>query len=261
MTDNRYVAFQKFCGNVTELTNFKQNPYIRMMVETVSHDYGLKYYDNIKQYAEYNEINWLNVIKLNNIGNPLTDAYMLNDKNIQLSSTTLRYLQFAFDMLLHIKQKGYKNVTIYEVGGGYGFQAVLLVDLAKIFDIKIDKYTIIDLPEINNIQNLYLQESSVSLNYNFNNIISAENPKKFNNLNIKENSYFISNYAFGELQKQWQDFYIQKLIKKCSHGYICWNFSVGNQQIHEYFDTIEKEIEEENPQTNCPPSKSYIVKF
>ena len=260
MSDQRYSAFQSFCRNITDLSNFKKNQYIRLMVETVTYEIGLKYYENIKLYDEYNKINWTNIKKMNDIGNPFNNTYNINNEEIQLSPTTLRYVQYALDMLYHIKQKNYSEVTIYEVGGGYGFQSVILLEIAKIFDINVTNYTIVDLPEINNIQKLYVQETSNVLNFNFNDIIFTENPKTIVN-NVKENSFFISNYALGELQKQWQNYYVQKIIKKCKHGYMCWNFSVNNKKIHEYFDNIDKEIEEENPQTNCPPVKTYIVKF
>ena len=91
------------------------------------------------------------------------------------------------------------------------------------------------MPEISKLQKLYVQEASMKLKYNLNRIISTEHPKNIDNLQIKEGSFFISNYALGELKKEWQNFYIDKIIKKCKHGYICWNFSVDNKKIHESF--------------------------
>lgn len=261
MEDNRYDTFERYCNSLKVLDNFKKNPNIISIIENVSPDYGFKYLDNIKKYENSLQLDWNTIKKLNDIGSPHGLSYYVNSDITLFSPTTLRYVQFTLDMLTHMKNKKCQNVTIYEVGGGYGFQAVLLTEMAKLFDIKVNKYTIVDLPGISNMQNLFIKESSNRLNQNFTETISILNPTNIDSTTVPEDAFFISNYAMGELKKEWQNFYVDKLISKCAHGFICWNFSVGNQNIHEYFDSIEKKIVEENPQTNCPPVKSYNVMF
>ena len=142
-----------------------------------------------------------------------------------------------------------------EVGGGYGAQSVFLFELSHLFDITIDKYEILDLLEVNNLQKHYINlcEATTRSKYNIEAFIIDE-------YNYENENYFISNYALGELTKEWQDLYIDNVVSKITHGYICWNFSPQNPNIHEYFNNIKKTIEEENPQTNCPPVKSFIIK-
>lgn len=261
MEDNRYDIFENYCKSLRVLDNFKKNQNIISIIENVSRDYGFKYLDNIKIYEKNMQLNWNTIKTLNDIGSPHALSYYLNSSITSLSPTTLRYVQFSLDMLTHMKNKKCQDVSVYEVGGGYGFQAVLLTEMAKLFDIKVNKYTIIDLPGISNMQNLFIKESSKRLNHNFTDSITTFNPSDIDSITVPENAFFVSNYAVGELKKEWQNFYVDKLISKCAHGFICWNFSVGNQKIHEYFDTIEKEVVEENPQTNCHPVKSYNVMF
>ena len=98
------------------------------------------------------------------------------------------------------------------------------------------------------------------LKYNLNRIISTEHPKNIDNLQIKEGSFFISNYALGELNTYWQNTYIRNIVSKIKHGYLCWNFSPVNPKIHSYFHSIKTIQEEENPQTNNSV-KNYIIRY
>ena len=77
----------------------------------------------------------------------------------------------------------------------------------------------------------------------------------------KTYNFAISNYALGELNTYWQNTYINNIISKIEHGYFCWNFSPTNPNIHSYFTSKDIIKEEENPQTNCPPVKSYILRY
>ena len=45
-----------------------------------------------------------------------------------------------------------------EVGGGFGFQSILLHELAHLFDLKVLKYTILDLEPVCNLQNTFITE-------------------------------------------------------------------------------------------------------
>ena len=200
---------------------------------------------------------------MNDIGNPDNIQYTINGSNYLLSPTTLRYVQFTLDMLTHITSKGLKQINIYEVGGGYGCQSILLVLLSPLFNVSVLSYTIVDLKKINNLQKHYLNRATTVLNTDLTKTIRLIDPSILNSLQIenKQENYFISNYALGELHKQWQDYYVSRIVSKSEHGFICWNFSVGNKKIHRYFDSISTLITEEDPQTNCYPVKSYNVTF
>lgn len=263
MNDTRYLGFQKACVSITErsISDFKTNGFIKGIVENVSYNYGILYLNNILKYNV--NIDWDLIKTINNIGNPENFLYNINGSSHLLSPTTLRYLQFTLDMLTHISSQGLKNINVYEVGGGYGSQSLFLALLSPLFNITVLSYTIVDLKEINNLQKHYLNKAATVLNTDVTNNIKLIDPSILNSLQIekKEENYFISNYALGELHKQWQDYYVSRLVSKCPHGYICWNFSVGNKKIHEYFTSVSTVITEENPQTNCPPVKSYNVTF
>jgi hypothetical protein len=217
---------------------------------------------NILNYKESKNINWDIVKKLNDVGSPHMETFIINNQVILLSPTTLRYLQYTLDILSYMKKIEMSDIDVIEVGGGYGFQAILIYEFSKIFSINVNSYTIVDLYEANNMQNQYVLACKEYISNKINNF------NTINYLNIDQstfkpnmNSFFISNYALGELTKEIQNFYIENIIKKIRHGYICWNFSVGNSTIHPYILNKPHSIEDENPQTNCPPVKSYIIKI
>jgi hypothetical protein len=257
MIDNRYDGFKLQCKNINDynILSFKKNNYLKGIVENVSYEYGLKYLDNITKYNM--NLNWDIISKINNIGDPLNYEYIINNKKIMLSPTTLRYIQYTLDILYHIKNNTKLiNIKIVEVGGGYGAQSIFLFEICHLFDIVIDSYDILDLQEVNNLQNNYIKVCQITTNNIYNINTYTLDDYKYENEN-----YFISNYALGEFSKDWQDLYINSVVSKIEHGYICCNFSPQVPNIHDYFNTINKIIEDENPQTNCYPIKSYIIKY
>jgi len=257
MIDNRYDGFKYLCRDIDKnnISKFKENRYLKSIVDNVSYDYGLKYLDNILDYKI--QLDWNKIKKLNDIGSPKNYSFKINNIEILLSPTTLRYVQYTLDILNHIKKDlNINNLKIVEVGGGYGAQSVFLFELSHLFDITIDKYEILDLYEVNNLQKHYIDLCQVNSNIKYN--IDAFT---LDDYSYENENYFISNYALGELTKYWQNLYVDNVISKIKNGYICWNFSPENQYIHEYFNKVKKTIEEENPQTNCPPVKSYIIKY
>lgn len=248
--DNRYNNLKRSCKMINDnnIKNFKKNPHLIGIVENVSKKYGDDYLKNIIENFGA-DIDWDLIKKFNDLGDPKNLQFKIKEKYYYLSPTTLRYVQFTLEILEHMRVKNLQEVEVVEIGGGYGAQACMLYLLSK--DINIKSYTILDLPEVNNLQNRFVKEWNSSLN------IKCTTLENFTG----NPNFLISNYALGEFNKETQDCYIDKIVKKLDHGFICWNFSPGNQKIHLHFDTIEKEIVEENPQTNCHPVKSYNIKF
>jgi hypothetical protein len=254
-----YNGFKYICANINEnnINYFKQNIHILGIIETVSKTFGYAYLSNIIKYEEFKCIDWKKIKILNDIGSPKQEIFNINNQEILLSPTTLRYIQFSFDMLSYAKNiLKLNSLNVVEIGGGYGFQSVLFYHFCDLFNIKIDKYTIIDLPETNNLQKHFVKEAC-KYSENKNDIIITD----YKNINLDNTNFLISNYALGEFYKSWQDYYIENVVKHIPHGYICWNF-MNNTQIHEYFFKIKNIIiEEENPQTNYSQFKNHIIKY
>ena len=103
MIDNRYDGFKYHCRDIDEINilKFKENQYLKSIVDNVSYEYGLKYLENILNYNIELDLN--KIKKINDIGNPTNYSFTINNNEILLSPTTLRYVQYTLDILNHIK--------------------------------------------------------------------------------------------------------------------------------------------------------------
>jgi len=126
---------------------------------------------------------------------------------ISISPSTLRYVKVLADILnlyppLHL-------ADIVEIGGGYGGQCMTIKSY-----INVKSYTIIDLPEVLALTKKYLERQNVT------DVTFIE----CDNVESKEYDLCISNYAFTEIDREYQDLYAEKIIKNSKHGYITCNY-------------------------------------
>lgn len=259
--DYRYNGWANLCSQINNFNiyQFRQKPYFCSMVETVSPHFGILYFNNINNnYSKYiSNIDWKTIEVLANVGNPYNQEYIFNNNKYNLSPTILRYIQFTLDTLTHIKNNtSLTELKIVEIGGGFGFQAILLYELAHLFDLKVLKYTILDLGPVCNLQNIFITECQKFSDKKYINLKAIT----IDDYTPNNNNFFISNYALGELNTYWQNRYIRDVVNKIKHGYLCWNFSPINPKIHSYFNSIKTIQEEENPQTNYTFT-NYIIRY
>ena len=138
--DNRYDGWANFCSQINGINiyNFRKNNYFRSIVETVSPHFGMLYFNNINnKYSKYiSNIDWKTIEVLANVGSPYNQQYIFNNNKYSLSPTILRYIQFTLDTLTHIKNNtALTELNIVEIGGGFGFQGILLYVFAHLFDL------------------------------------------------------------------------------------------------------------------------------
>ena len=197
----------------------------------------------ISTYTDYVKLIDWGLVKQNDI---LGSAYIVEYPQLAsvvtlddylFSPSTVAYVFKALDILNHIQKCKLNSVDILEIGAGYGGQCKMVIDMANLFNIKINSYTLVDLYWPNMLQKKYLEELGYSKNINFiyyENLLDGEALPSFN--------YLISVYALGEFTKETQQFYIDKMINFSNH-YIVWN----TPDIHEKF--LLSDVEEESPRT------------
>lgn len=137
-------------------------------------------------------------------------------------SNNLEYLYESFHILDHIRKINLNNINIIEIGGGYGGLSFFLKNLSKqIYNININSYTLFDIDEAQELLNKYSNFMNLELNvFNIN-----------GDFDVKDNSFLISNYCFGEIEENYQQIYNEKLFKFIDHGYLAWNFSPFNFKL------------------------------
>lgn len=167
------------------------------MYEHVTYEQGLVYLELIRQrpsvYAR------LSSFVLNDkIGSP--KLYQYDELGYRVAPTTLRYVKVLADLMTLFGSLD--DMNIVEIGGGYGGQCRVLYDM---FNIK--SYTLVDLPGVVPLAQRYLREFNIHIKGN-------EGPYDL----------FISNYAFTEIERGFQDAYKELFIDKSARGYMTCNF-------------------------------------
>jgi hypothetical protein len=241
---------------------FKTNTHYNAILEHVDEKIGNEYLTYIiNEFVDTQIIQIQDVINFANIndtcGSPNMFFFNLVNfgiKNFYCSPTSLRYVYHALVILQYYKTTGLMKVV--EVGCGYGGLFLAINFFSKILGISIQKYYIIDLPEILLLISQYLSKNSKYIHIPFE-LISAETFGK----NIIDNQlFFISNYCFTEIHGSLRNNYIQLLFPKVSRGFITW------QTTYETLDLINEltipitKITIETPQTNnFNHKKNYFV--
>ena len=227
--------------NEEDFNSFKRDEYFTTILEHTSEDASRVFLSRmINEYADkVNKIDWGKVSENDSLGNPVLLEYQeVPSENKLFSPSTIAYVFKALDALQHMKNSGLNSVNILEIGGGYGGQCKMILDLSPLFGIDIDSYTLIDLYWPNELQRKYLETLGYENNINY---ISYEELRDYD-VKIPKFDYLISIYALGEFMPDVQQFYIDKMNRFPYH-YVLWN----TPQIHERF--LLSDIEEERPRT------------
>lgn len=244
-----YVEFCKTVANNDPVfSKFRSHELYRVVLEHVPVEWGQAYLTYIEQ-TNPDILKHLDGFKKNDtIGGPFVHNY--GTRYGTIAPSTLRYIKVLVDLI-----KLYKSLDgwdIFEIGGGYGGQCRIVSEL-----FKFNSYTIVDLPEVTGIPKRYLTELNVP---NFKCIT-------IDDVEEKEYNLFISNYAFTELSAVLQETYLNKIISKCTHGYITYNRSLSVPEIPLPFTDLitnlppQVTIERELPRVCDPDGTNYLLSW
>lgn len=224
---------------------FRRNYDYREILEHVDFKLGKKYLEQI--ILELPE-NWSETIALNKRNDLFGSPYVFNYSNIGLiSPTTLRYIWTAID--IHKTLIIEPQDSIVEVGIGYGGQSAVIERMYG-----IEQITVFDLPEVQDLARLYLSEIGSTMEH----VDGTKDSEKNWDL-------LISNYAFSELPKKVQIWYLDNVLTKSRKGYMIMNSGRTNksgrsegklsfEEIKEYIPNLE--VKDENPKSG---PDNYVV--
>jgi len=210
---SRYSNFVESIIKDNNLINFKNNKDYIYMLEHVTASQGSEYLKYIRKTTiTQNEIE--SFCNLNDsIGNPNIIKY----NNFSSSPTSLRYIYHSHLILKYLESLKLDSIDIVEIGGGYGGLCLAIHFFSEKYGLKINSYTIIDLPSISKLQEKYIYKINPLININY---IDAT---RFGSNISKTNLFCISNYCFSEISSDFQKIYINSLFNKVIHGFMVWN--------------------------------------
>ncbi len=217
-------SYPQFCMDASLddklFQNFKRNKIYKRILEHVDKTLAEKYITEIKKNDAnlLSEENLCEFRKNDSIGN----AEILDFGCIkQISGSTIRYIHVLSEIKKYFKSLD--NKTICEIGVGYGGQCRIL---SKYFSLA--KYTLVDLKQVLCLCQKFLDNFALKTCVNY---------KTMNELSYNDNyDFVISNYAFSEISREFQQIYIDKIIKNSKSG-----FMIMNQITPENFNSFTKE--------------------
>ena len=186
-------------------------------------------------------------IKLNELyGNSFKDCTFLN---IKCSANTIKYIYMAMLLLDYLILKNINNIDFVEIGGGYGGFAVITYTVLKHMNIKLNKYILIDLDDVIDLQKLYV---TTIIN---DNIFEFINFNDIDNININ-NGFIFSSYSLSEMPVQCRQNYYNTVFNNITNGIFFWNTLVIDINTDIY--KLEKSVE--HPRTGPNNNIIYIEK-
>lgn len=224
--DEILVKYLKVCKEAAEneevFATFKSHPDYHEVLEHLSKRLGEKHHELIiKNNPDLLHEPTISLFKENdNYGNPKTEYFTGVG---EMSPTTMQYISVLSNLFNHLDWGAFDEISIIEIGGGYGGQAKIIYDF---FDVK--EYHIIDLYEATLLQEKYISK------FGYKNFV-AFSPKEFNTkeqsiANVKYD-LFLSNYAVSEVSPTDQLDYIKNIALNCRHGYITCNQPLNGMEL------------------------------
>ena len=231
-----YDTYTNYCKTQINLDrkdwDFKSKKEYTYVLEHVSYQHGLEYLNEIlSKYSHVIDKKIMENLCIENdtYGKPTKYHY---EDFIECSPTSLRYILHALHTLNHIDTH---EVNIIEIGGGYGGLCLCINRLSHLFHIKINSYTILDLPEPSALQSTYLVDLD---NVTCTTLSEVKD--------LKHNSFLVSTYSFSEIDLKYQKEYTEKVLNKyVNHGFIVWNFI----NIYDFIENKQFTIHDEVPLT------------
>jgi hypothetical protein len=190
--------------NIKVFEKFRSNREYLDILDHVSYEQGLAYWQSISDEKLSFDINWIR--NFNRVGSPLTYPYH-QITEFQLSPTLLRYMKVAKDL-----EKYFGNLSdliVGEIGIGYGGQTLVLNQMYG-----TSKFVWFDLPEVMQLAEKFIGE-----------VCEMPSVQQIDGRNPTPHSVdlIVSNYAFSELSPAVQKQYLDNAILKSSRGYVTWN--------------------------------------
>lgn len=206
LTDNG--EYPEFCDRASvdnsEFENFRTNPIYNAALEHDSQEQGYEYLELAKKLDGFDR--YIEEFKKNErIGNPETFEY---DGIGKIAPTTLRYIRILSD--LEREFQSLDNFRICEIGVGYG-------GLCRIIDsyFQVESYCLVDLPPVLKLAQKYLSHFPMRTQ------IITQTAEDLNP--EAEYDLVISNYAFTEIRREFQEVYLKNIVLRAKRGYITYN--------------------------------------
>lgn len=197
-----------------KLTNWKSHPSVAYMLE---HEWVLSanmYIDVLR--TELSDTTIQRLADLNDLYGGSAKQII---NGINTSPSSIRYIRHAYDVCKHMISKNLNDITLIEIGGGYGGLALIMSEVAAIFGIRVQKYIIYDLPSVQKLQKYYLSLHTISMEIEWRDCATFGADVSSDTTNVLVSCYCISEVPNG-IRKQ----YLRNLLPNIKAAFFVWNW-------------------------------------
>ena len=206
---NLYNNWEVYAALIADnrLTTWKSHPDVTYMLE---HEWELAASMNIDYVRQFLTDEQIQTIATKN--DLYGGASVRTINKITTSPSSIRYVRHAYDTIDHIRSKNLNDVSIIEVGGGYGGLATAMFQIADILNIRIKKYIIYDLPGVIKLQQYYLTEHGLNTS-----LCGSD-------CDASETNVLVSCYCMSEIPDAYRIQYLINFLPKIKAAYFRWNW-------------------------------------
>lgn len=236
-------ACKEFVQNDDKFNTFKQDPRYTPVLEHVTLEQANVYISQLKSKELLTKKIISSIQQNDKYGSPTTYK---TDILGQISPTTVRYVKNSLDILNYFGPDT-QYQKILEIGGGYGGLCKVLSSL-----VKFDEYYLVDLPEVSELSKKYL-----------NNFIGIKNKISYITTEtlvpVSDVDLVISNYAFSECDREYQNLYYDLMIKGSKRFYMVYNNFTNNMNSDEFIAKVSSDFSIYVEQEIFPPHYNQII--
>jgi len=224
MEEDLYSRFARKCKDIAskQLHHWKTDPSIQYMLEHETKANAELYVAQILDDGGMSLSDVQRIASCNDrFGNSQLHSFV--DGSIRCSTSSLRYLKHAYDIMQLLRSKSVAKVQVVEIGGGYGGLCLIMQHLAAHFNVEISNYIIYDLPEVAQLQKYYLDQNRAAEIVSWGDSASCGGDIAER---VQANSHLLitSNYCLSEIPESLRLQYIENVLKRAESVYMRWNW-------------------------------------
>ena len=194
--------------------DWKKHPHLTYMLE---HEWELAAKIYIEYLQPFLTVEQIQAMAYTNDTYGRPDIRIIS--GIRTSPSSIRYIRHSYDVCSHILSKGLQDVTIIEIGGGYGGLALTMFQMADILNVRIKNYILYDIPGVIQLQKYYLSLHGIDSKVTW-----KDADTYGSECNSEDTNVLVSCYSISELVDEYRTKYLKNLLPKIKAAFFVWNW-------------------------------------
>jgi hypothetical protein len=211
-----YRRWNNIAESIAEIReeDWKKHPHLTYMLEHEWESAAKIYIEYLRPFLTAEQIQAMAIVNDKHGGPEIKTI-----SGIRTSPSSIRYVRHSYDICAHILSKGLQDVTIIEVGGGYGGLALTMFQMADILNVRIKNYIIYDIPGVIKLQKYYLSLHGIDTKVTW-----KDADTYGSECNSEDTNVLVSCYCISELLDEYRRNYLKNLLPKIKAAFFVWNW-------------------------------------